>query len=243
MRGLASLARSGFSLGPKWWKLLAGCLLAAFLAWGSIYIYGELTAPPPKEAVLQGLAKTLNARSCRYRAVAVRVLEGKESVISEINGEKNLRGVHLWGTLPIIKAEVEVYHLGDVLYRRDSLTKGWVSVPGKDRAAVERLIAEINPLGAFHFAEQDNIDARYAGLEKAGGKICRLYEVMARGTNKYMELYWEDFNYRVWIDRQDGFIRRAEIVAEHRDNSRHLLKIEVELKDFNEPVEIMEPQA
>ncbi|MCR4441832.1 MAG: hypothetical protein QHH10_06790 [Peptococcaceae bacterium] len=239
MRQLAGFTLPAVNLRGKWWKLLAACFLAALLVYG----INELTAPPPKEAVLQGLVKTLNAKSYRYRAVAVRVLEGKESIISEINGEKNLRGVHLQGSLPIIKAEVEIYHLGDVLYRRDSLTKGWVVVPDKERAAVEKLIAEINPLGAFHFTERDNIDVKYVGREKAGGKTCRLYEVMGRGGNKYMELYWEDFNYRLWIDRKEGVIRRAEIMAEHRDNSRHLLKIDVELKDFNEPVDIKGPEV
>ncbi|MDX9872276.1 MAG: hypothetical protein RBT41_07645 [Clostridia bacterium] len=225
------------------WKRWGYLLPAVLLVWAGFYAYGELTQLPPQEAVLQGLAKTINTPSYRYHAVAVRNLDGQETLISEVSGEKNLQGVHLKGNLPIIQAEVEVYHLGDTLFRRDSLTDGWVVVPEQGRPAVEQLIAEINPLGAFHFTEQDNIVVKRVGKESIRGKSCRIYEVMGRGVNEYMALYWQDFNYRLWIDKKDGVIRRAEVLAEHRDNSLHHLKITVEMMDFNETIEIQPPQT
>lgn len=221
------------------WKWVLYLVLALLLVYGNIAIYEELSRPPAREAVLQGLSKSLNSSSCRYQAVAKRVKEGKESVLSEIWGEKNSQGVHLKGNLPIIKAEIEVYHLGDKIYRRDPFTQGWLVVSSQGRASVEQLIAEVNPLGIFKFP--DNPDVKYTGKEKVGKTACRVYEIMTRGENKYLELYWQDFNYRLWIDKKDGLIRKAEVSAEHRDDSTHILTVIIELMDYNEPVEIKPP--
>ena len=223
------------------WKWVAAFVVTILLVWGNIYLYEELTRLPPQEAVLQGVNKTINAQSYRYEALAKRILDGQESVISEVRGEKNIKGVHLAGTLPIIQAEIEVYHLGDKMYRRDTFSGGWLEVPVKSRAAAEQLIAEINPLGVFHFVE--NPDAKYTGKEKVGQKVCRVYEVIGRGENKFMELYWQDFNYRLWIDQKEGVIRKAEVMAEHRDNSQHQLKVTILLDDLNEPVEVIPPEV
>lgn len=225
--------------GPWKWLLLS--LLIVIMGLGGFYMYEEFTLPEPQEAVQQGLAKTLGAKSYRYQAVAKRILEGKESVLSQVVGEKNHQSVHIKGELPIIKAEVEIYQIGDTLYRRDTTSQGWLKVPAKGRAAFEQLIAEINPLGSFNFSQI--VEAKYAGKEKIGGKTCRVYEVMARGENKFLELFWQDFNYRLWIDKNEGFINKAEVSAEHRNNSRHLLNISIILSDFNENIEIKEPQA
>lgn len=228
-------------LRPFPWKLVLVLLLTLLLAYGNVILYEELSRPPDREAVLQGLSKSLNSSSCRYQAIAKRIKEGKESVISQIYGEKNARGVHLNGSLPIIKAQVEVYHLGDKIYRRDPFTHGWLVVSSQGRASVEQLMAEINPLGIFNFSE--NIEVKYTGKEKVGKTACRVYEVMTRGENKFLELYWQDFNYRLWIDKKQGLIRKAEVSAEHRDDSSHTLSVSIELTDYNEPVEIEAPKV
>ncbi len=239
MKILPGLPNFSFRFGNKPWKWLIGVVVTLLLIYANVFIYEELTKLPPKEAVQQGLSKTMASTSYSYRAVAMRTLDGKESVISDVSGEKYLQDVHIKGSLPIIKAEVEVYQVGDTMYRRDVMTHGWLVVPGNGRASMEELIAEINPLGAFHFSS--DFDVRYVGREKVDRQTCRVYEIMTRGQNKFLELYWQDFNYRVWIDRGEGLIRKAEITAEHRDDPRHLLKVSIELKDFNKPLEIKAP--
>ncbi|QNB46543.1 hypothetical protein BR63_09605 [Thermanaerosceptrum fracticalcis] len=230
-----------FNIKKVPWKWLLVSLLILALGLGGFYLYEEVTQPDPQEAVKQGLVKTLGAKSYRYEAIAKRTLEGKESVLSQVVGEKNHQSVHIKGELPVIKAEVEIYQIGDTMYRRDTTSKGWLKVPAKGRVAFEQLIAEINPLGSFNFSQI--IEVKYAGKEKIGGKTCRVYEVMARGENKFLELYWQDFNYKLWIDRNEGIIRKAEVSAEHRSNSQHLLNISILLSDFNENIEIKEPKV
>ncbi|MDD2211655.1 MAG: hypothetical protein PHV56_01550, partial [Clostridia bacterium] len=73
------------------------------------------------------------------------------------------------------------------------------------------------------------------------GKKCRVYELMTKGENKYLELFWQDFNYILWVDKKEGLIRQAQISAEHRDNSQHNLKIVLWLSDFNVPIELKPP--
>lgn len=223
------------------WKFLVAIILTLILIYGNLYIYDELTKLPPKEAVLQGLAKTLNAQSYTYRAVAQRNIEGEENIISDIRGEKNLQGVHIEGKIPLINAEIEVYQFNDKMYRRDSTSQNWLIVPGKNIASMEQFIAEINPLGIFNFTE--NMEVKYVGKERITGKTCRIYEVMTRGQEKYMELYWSDFNYILWLDKKEGMIRKAQISAEHRDKSQHILKVTVDILDFNKDITINAPQV
>lgn len=221
------------------WRWVVGVFLLVLFSYVGKYVYEEVTQLSPNEAVLQGLTKTLNAQSYRYQAVAKRSLQGKESIISNLSGEKNQQGVHIKGELPIINAEVEIYKIGDKMYRKDPTTKGWLTVPERGKVSMEELISEINPLGAFFFNEA--MEVKYTGKKRVDRRICRVYEIMSRGQNKFMELYWEDFNYRLYIDKEIGVIRKVEIVAEHRDNPQHELSVIIYMKDFNIPLTIEPP--
>lgn len=228
-----------FNIRKLPWKWLMVVIISTVLVYGNFFLYEELTTPSPQEAVLQGLGKSLNAQSYRYQAVARRNLDGKETVISEIWGEKSPQGVHLKGELPIIKANVEIYQIGDKMYRKDPLTHGWLVVADRGKASMEQLITELNPLGIFNLNE--DITVKYTGKEKVDSITCRVYEVMTKGENKFLELYWHDFNYRIWVDKKDGYLRKAEISAEHRDNSLHILTVSIIFSGYNEPIEIKAP--
>jgi len=225
----------------KLWKWGAGLLLLVLLLFGSIRLFDELTRLPPEEDVRQGLIRTINAKSYRYTSEAKRIINKEEAMISEVSGEKTLAAVHIKGSLPIINAEVEVYRFEDKMYRRDSLTKDWVVIPTASYAVTEQLVAEINPLSVFDFPEE--IDVTYTGIEKVQRNACRVYEIMRRGENKYLQLYWTDYTYKLWIDKKEGVLRKAEVRAEHRDNSQYLLQMTVMLWDFNGPIEIKPPSG
>ncbi|HHZ17143.1 MAG TPA: hypothetical protein PLJ33_05590 [Peptococcaceae bacterium] len=222
------------------WKWALLLLAVFFLLYGGRYIYEEANRLPPDEAVKQCVLKALNAESYRFQVTAKRIQDGQETVISEINGEKSLAGVHLYGSLPLIKADVEIYHLGDQMYQKDVYTKKWILIPAQSREGIEQLIAELNPLSIFNFSE-DNWEIKEAGKERIDGKGCYVYEVMTRGENKYLQLFWKDFNYILWVDKKEGLLRQAKISAEHRERSDHRLTIEVKLTDYNVPIELTPP--
>jgi hypothetical protein len=223
----------------KWLWILSIPLLIGVI-FGIFYLYEQINRLPPAEIVKQGLENTIHAQNYRFRVTARRTFEGKDAVLSDIYGEKNSQGVHLKGVLPIIKAEVELYHVGDKIYRSDPITKKWVVVPAGGRVAIEQLISELNPLQPFNFQE-NQFDVKYTGKEKIDGKTCYVYEVMTRGENKYLELFWRDFNYIIWLDKKENYIRQAKITAEHRDNSRHSLSILLRLANYNEEIDIKPP--
>jgi hypothetical protein len=222
------------------WKWFAFVFLVIAFLYGAGALYQEINKLPPAEAVKQSLLNTWHAQSYRFRVTASRSLAGQEMLLSDLQGEKSSQGIYLQGSLPLIKADVEIYHLGDNIYRRDPFTKGWVVVPAGGRVGIEQLIAELNPLSVFNFVE-DNFTAKYVGTERVVGKKCRVYELMTKGENKYLELFWQDFNYILWVDKKEGLIRQAQISAEHRDNSQHNLKIVLWLSDFNVPIELKPP--
>lgn len=230
-----------WTVSIKKWPLkgLIIVILTATLLFGGRLIFEELNKPLPQEAVVQGITQTLQAQNYRYYAVAKRNLNEQETVISEIWGEKSPQGVHLKGNLPIIEAEVEIYQLNDKMYRRDPLTEGWLIVSDNGKASMEQLITELNPLGVFNVATE--FEARYSGTERIEGTPCRIYEVMTKGENKYVELYWQDFNYRFWVGKRDGNIHKAEISAEHRDNSLHTLTVSIIFSNYHEPIELQAP--
>jgi hypothetical protein len=230
--------RPPFKRGTWKWIVLAFLLLVFFNA--GVYLFQEITRLPPQEAIKQSLLKTMHAQSYRFEVKATRIYEGKETLLSDLCGEKGEQGIYLKGKIPLIKADVEIYHLGNTLYRRDPFTKGWVVVPIEGRVGIEQLIAELNPLGVFNFSEE-NLDAKYVGTERVQGNNCRVYEIMTRGENKYLQLFWQDFNYILWVARKDGLIRQAQISADHRDNSQYNLKLLVSLYDYNEEVELKPP--
>ena len=223
----------------KLWKYGFVLLFAVMLVYGGIFLLNELTRLPPQEEVRQGLLKTINAKSYRYSSEATRTLNKEEVIISKVSGQKSLTAVHINGSLPIINAEIEVYRFEDKMYRRDSLTKDWVVIPTASFAATEQLIAEINPLSVFDFSE--DIDVTYRGTEKIQRRTCRVYEIMRHGENKYLELYWKDYTFKLWLDKREGVIRKAQVCAEHQDNSQYLLQMTILLWDFNEPIVIEPP--
>lgn len=220
------------------WLLLLGVLVVLY--GGGSYLLEEARKLPPDQAVMQSLAQTLNAENYRFQVTAKRNLAGNETIISVINGEKSLDGVHLQGSLPLIKAEVEIYHLGDQIYRKDIYSKKWVIVPAESRVGLEQLIAELNPLSVLKFAE-GSFEVKEAGKERVDGKPCRVYEVMTKGENKYLELYWRDFNFILWVDKKEGVLRRLKISAEHRETTDHTLSIETVFTDYDVPLELKPP--
>ncbi len=226
--------------GRTIWKWLILLVTVVALFGGGCYLLEEARKLPPDEAVIQSLAKTLNAENYRFKVTAKRTLAGNETIISEINGEKSIEGVHLQGSLPLIKAEVEIFHLGEKIYRKDIYSKKWVIVPAESRIGLEQLIAELNPLSVLKFAE-GSFEVREAGKEKIGGKTCRVYEVMTKGENKYLQLFWRDFNYILWVDQREGVLRQVRISAEHREMANHTLSIETAFTDYHVPLELKPP--
>jgi hypothetical protein len=223
---------SKFARG-KLWPAAAVFLLASGLL---VYFLARDIGVSPDETVAQALLKSGNAASCRFTMEAWQVQGKQEILLSKVQGIRDRGDSKLYAELPFIGAFVDVYCVDDVLYRKDSVSGAWLEIPAGDRESLEQLMMELNPLSAFFF--EKGMDARFRKREKAGKESCRLFEILTRGENQWMAFFWEDFKYRLWIDIDEGYVRKGEIIAEHRDNSLMGLKILVEFSDYDQPMDI-----
>lgn len=221
------------------WRWVTAVIITILLIFGNTLLFEVLTRLPPDEAVLKALNASSNAGTYTYQVTATRSINDEEQLISDIQGDKGINGVHLVGSLPIVNAQVEIFQIGETVYRKDSYSNDWLIVPQRSKPGLEQLISELNPLASFYFS--DKVDARYVGQERLGKKKCRVYEVMTRGENKFMELYWQEFKYIIWVDKKDEYISKALITAEHRDDSRHTLTVEITFRNYNGDIEITPP--
>lgn len=212
--------------------LLAGGLLSIFLLRDAGIV--------AEDAVARALEKSQNAVSCRFTMEAYQIQDKQEILLSRVQGARERMDVKIYAELPFIGAFADIYHVDDVLYRKDSISGTWLEIPASDRESLEQLMMELNPLSAFFF--ENGMDARFRKREKAGRIPCRLFEILTRGENQWMAFFWEDFKYRLWIDTREGYLRKGEIIAEHRDNAMMGLKIIVEFSDYDQPMDIRLPR-
>ena len=200
--------------------------------------YRDLT---PAEVVSQGIAKIEQGQSYSFTMKAVEIKGDQEKVLTDFSGEVNQGDAKIHGFMPFINAEIDLIRKDQQLFRKDSIDGRWVLIPAVGLENMETFMMEINPLGAFQFI--NNMDASYVGKEKVGGRKCRVYEVMTRGEHQLLTYYWHDYNYRLWIDQKDGFLKKGEVIAEHRDNALHTLHVTVDFKNYGKKIRIKAPES
>jgi hypothetical protein len=220
------------------WKWIFIIVFILALSGGGYGVYRGINNVPPEEAVNSAIENTLNAESYRYQAVSKKIIDGKEDLLSEVQGAKSNGNVHITGRLHVVNSDFEIYQVADKLYRRDEFSKDWLVVEDNNVEATERLVQEINPLGIFKFSEP--IVAQYVGKEDVNGKKCRKYEVMAETENKYLLVLWKDFTYTVWIDKA-GLLTKAEINAVNKQHENQRLSMSVVFSDYNKEIVITPP--
>ncbi|MPN45531.1 hypothetical protein SDC9_193098 [bioreactor metagenome] len=177
--------------------------------------------------------------SYSYSMEAVEEVDGQRRVLAVLEGRKSGSEAQISGDLPFINGSIELIRKSNQLYRKDALEDRWVKVPLVNLEDLETLMVEINPLSIFSFL--DNTAVEYAGKGKVDGRRCRIYEAMSRGENMWLTFIWQDYNYRIWVDQKEGYLKQGEITAEHRDDSTHRLIVTVKIKDYNQPLTIEAP--
>ncbi|MEL7624191.1 MAG: hypothetical protein AAGU12_11435 [Clostridiales bacterium] len=223
--------------------LLAGAaalglfIFLRFFLWlaGEIPYWGE----EPIEIVNTALNEVKMGLSYSYSMEAVEEVDGQRRVLAVLEGRKSGSEAQISGDLPFINGSIELVRKSNQLYRKDALEDRWVKVPLVNLEDLETLMVEINPLSIFSFL--DNTAVEYAGKGKVDGRRCRIYEAMSRGENMWLTFIWQDYNYRIWVDQKEGYLKQGEITAEHRDDSTHRLIVTVKIKDYNQPLTIEAP--
>ncbi|MHB1127483.1 MAG: hypothetical protein ACYC2T_11115 [Bacillota bacterium] len=221
------------------WKLIGIVVLVALLLIAGYFMFSGATKVDPVALTTESLEKTLSSKSYRYLTELKLIREGGEVTLSKIQGEKaGEEDFHITGVMQ--QQEVEVYQLQDTTYLKDPVTGKWMEVPGNNLMEQELFMTEINPLGNFKFSSLGEVT--YKGVEKLKGKKHYLVELHPEVESDFLQRFWKDFTYQMWVDPQDQVIKKALVRAVHKADPKTAVSISVEFYDYGAKIKLEAPK-
>ena len=220
MEGVKSLLS-----GKVKYLLLFIVLLAAGVCGISVGLdFWQEWRTPPEQIVGEAMLYAAEAPMYSYTSEAIRIMDGQETLLSRMNGQKKGENVHLFGSVDVVDSQVDVYQIGDTFYRQDIVSGSWMKMTGQNLEATEYLLQEINPLGCLIL----QTGAAVTELEKetVNDVKCRRFQVRSSGETSYLTAVWNEFYYTVWIDKQHR-LQKAEIIAGDHEHHSEQMKLTV----------------
>lgn len=213
-------------LGGKVKYLLLVIMLLAFGFCGlsiGVDLWQEWRTPP-EQIVGEAMMYAAEAPMYSYSSEAVRILDGQETLLSRMSGQKKGENVHLFGSVDVVDSKVDVYQIGDTFYRQDIVSGSWMKMTGQNLEATEYLLQEINPLGCLVL----HAGAEVTELEKetVNDAKCRKFQVRSSGETTYLTAAWNEFYYTVWIDKKHR-LQKAEVIAGDHEHHGEQMKLTV----------------
>lgn len=191
----------------------------------------------PRLELMEASKNTLKANSFRYTLDSGFTVDERKEVISRVIGEKDHGKTHIKGEM--VNTPVDIYYIDRTIYNYDTFSKHWLEIDSGTSQAEELLISELNPLSNFRFRDIGKVEKR--GFEKIDGAECLVVECVPTVESELLETRWMKFEYRLWIDYSDNWIRKGILAATNKKTGKTRLYIETTLKDFNDPIEIKPP--
>ncbi|MGE5390164.1 MAG: hypothetical protein ACM3PE_03780 [Deltaproteobacteria bacterium] len=193
----------------------------------------------PRVELMEASKKTGQVKSFRYTLDSGFTVDDRKEVISRVTGEKDHGNTHIKGEM--VNTPVDIYYIDRTIYNYDTFSKHWLEIDSGTSQAEELMISELNPLSNFRFRDIGKVEKR--GFEKIDGAECLVVEFSPSVESQLLETRWVDFDYRVWIDYNDNWIRKGLLSATNKKTGKTKLYIEVTLKDFNDRIEIKPPDT
>ena len=233
MEGVKSLLS-----GKVKYLLLFIVLLAAGVCGISVGLdFWQEWRTPPEQIVGEAMLYAAEAPMYSYTSEAVRIDDGKEILLSCMNGQKKGEIVHLFGSVDVVDSQVDVYQIGDTFYRKDIVSGSWMKMTGQNLEATEYLLQEINPLGCLIL--HANAEVTELKKETVNNVKCRSFLVRSSGENSFLTSVWNEFFYTVWIDKEHR-LQKAEVIAGSHEHQGEQLKLTMYF-DWESPVEDILP--
>jgi len=180
----------------------------------------------------------LNTQNSQFFCFSVQIKIG-DRLISNIEGKKAAPdGIYITGTMQ--NTPIEFMHLDGKAYIKGYWSADWSVLPDSSMMDSELFITELNPLGSFVFRDIPVI--KFVKQERIKGTSLQVLELRPIVENQLMELNYENFIYRVWLDPRDKLIRQAHITAAGKNSSRDKLDIVIKMWDYNKPITITPPK-
>lgn len=200
--------------------------------------YYRQTRIEPTQLVEESRTNSLSMQTYRYFAEARLQLEGRERILSRVEGEKAGENYHIKGVM--LEQPVEVYVIDRITYLQDTITQKWMVTPGNDFFPQDMLMTELNPMSSFSFTNVGSVE--YVGREKVRDRKNYVLTLQGDNENEFLKLYWKDFNYRLWIDQKTHRLTKAVVNAVHRSNAKDTLQLSVEFYDYDQRIKLKPPK-
>ena len=194
-----------------------------------------LWRPNSTELVTQGLERLNGAASFRYSVTQHQWVDGKDRILTQIQGEKGGGNTRILGQL--VWSEIEMILIGDSLYNRDPFTKTWVRF-SNGPAAQEVFLAELNPLSSLQFKELGEVVLN--GQQKVNGEKVWVCNFKPSVQNQIMDEFWSDFNYTLFISKSQNTVVKAIIQAKNKEKAEPMT-MTLEFKDIGKKISIQTP--
>jgi hypothetical protein len=214
-------------------KLLLPVIIAAIIIGG--LLARQFWQPDPDKLVTSGLEGLNNATSFRYSVSQHQWVDGKDRVLTQIQGEKGGGNVRITGQL--VGSETEMVLIGDALYSKDPFTKNWIRF-NSTPAAQEVFLAELDPLSSLQFKELGEI--KYSGRQKLDGEKVWVCDFQPSVQNQIMEEFWTDFSYTLFISKPQKTVVKAIIQAKNKEKGEPM-SMTLQFKDIGEKISIPTP--
>jgi hypothetical protein len=214
-------------------RLLLLIIIAIIIIGG--FLVRQFWQPNPGELVTSALERLNNAESFRYSVSQHQWVDGKDRVLTQIQGEKGGANIRITGQL--VGSEVEMILIGDSLYNRDPFTKNWVRF-NSTPAAQEVFLAELDPLSSLQFKELGEV--KLSGKQKLNGEKVWVCELKPSVQNQIMEEFWTDFSYTLFISKSQKTVVKAIIQAKNKEKAEPM-SMTLEFKDIGEKISIQTP--
>lgn len=217
-------------------RILVLLLLVLIIVAGFLLLSRRQSQPPP-EIVATAIANTFASDNFRFTTDSFVYVNGNQRQYAHLNGEKVGEARHISGD--ILGTPVNIYFYDEVLYQQNSLDGNWHSVFGGSLADASELLAEIEPARNFDYRELG--ETNYLGREEVDGVACWKLECPIHLADQWIENYFKDIVYLLWVEPGPQLLRKAQISATSKENAAVTLLIENCFSDFGAEILLNPP--
>jgi hypothetical protein len=200
-----------------------------------VLLGGYFRPPDPTNLVTHALEQLNAAGSFRYTLTQHQWVDGKDRILTQVQGEKDGGNTRILGQLA--GSEVEMVKFGDSTYSKDPFSKKWIRFANTS-AAQEVFLAELNPLSSLQIKELGEV--MLSGQGKVNDEKVWVCTLKPSVQNQMMEVFWTDFQYTLSIRKSDKMLVRAIIEAKSKAN-KDPMTMTLEFFDIGKKINLHAP--
>ncbi|MCL2817772.1 MAG: hypothetical protein FWD39_05240 [Clostridiales bacterium] len=216
-------------------------LFIILLAAGLVYVIfngGRAAAADYDKLLADALNRTFSAESYRFFSKSTLHIDQENRTFSLLEGEKSgPQNRHVKGNM--LGTPVDVYALGQNVYRQDPVSGAWKTLSPSEVPDALALVDEMSPAVNFKFSETGEV--KFLGKEKLEGKTYTKLQFRPVLEDKWLERYFHDITYTVWLSGKKPNIAKTVITGKSKESAAVSLTIEIRLTEFGKNIKIIPP--